>query len=87
GYASPQEQWQRRAETRLTFDVEFLRPPLCPAGLPGPSLPLRAFVARKAKQLASRPLRGSLLNPLKGGDWQFERLASLCNVGDWRKPA
>ena len=29
-------------------------------------LPCRAFVARKAKQLASRPLRGPLLNPRKG---------------------
>ncbi|BAV48720.1 hypothetical protein MesoLj113a_11890 [Mesorhizobium sp. 113-1-2] len=41
--------------------------PLCPAG-PGPSLSLRAFVIRKAKQLAFRPLRGPRLTPLKGGD-------------------
>jgi len=31
-----------------------------------PPLPCRAFVAWKAKQLASRPLRGPLLNPHKG---------------------
>ncbi|RVD60982.1 lytic murein transglycosylase [Mesorhizobium sp. M2D.F.Ca.ET.185.01.1.1] len=24
--------------------------------------------------------------PLKGGDWQLRRLASPCNLGDWRKP-
>jgi hypothetical protein len=42
--------------------------PLCPAGA-GPSLPLRAFVVRKAKQLFFRSLRETLLTPLKGGDW------------------
>ncbi|TPK37907.1 hypothetical protein FJ867_11610 [Mesorhizobium sp. B2-5-3] len=46
--------------------------PLWPAG-PGPSLSLRAFVARKAKKLASRPLRGPLLTPRMGGDRQLKR--------------
>jgi hypothetical protein len=37
---------------------------IAPHPLPdGPSLALRAFVTRKAKSLAFRPLRGSLLTP------------------------
>ncbi|TPJ70735.1 hypothetical protein FJ419_29310 [Mesorhizobium sp. B2-6-2] len=60
-------------------------PPLCPAGS-GPTLSLRAFVVRKAKQLAFRPLCGPRLTPLKGGDWQLRPRRSSFNVGDWRKP-
>jgi len=55
--------------------------PLCPAGA-CPSLSLRAFVVRKAKQLAVRPLRGPLLTPLKWGDWQSVRLSPI--LGDAR---
>ncbi|RWE73176.1 MAG: hypothetical protein EOS63_28850 [Mesorhizobium sp.] len=56
-------------------------PPLCPAG-PGPSLSLRAFVVRKAKQLAFRPLRGPLLTPLKEGDWTSRWLSPAINVAE-----
>ena len=52
---------------------------LWPAGA-GPSLSLRAFVVRKAKQLAFRPLRGPLLTPHEGGDQTSPAISPITNV-------
>jgi hypothetical protein len=52
-------------EHRPPIGLAILRALLWPAG-PGPSLSLRAFVVRKAKQLALRPLRGPRLTRTSG---------------------
>ncbi len=55
--------------------------PLCPA-VACPTPALRAFVVRKAKSVAFRPLCGPLLTPHEGGDQPAARLSPITNVAE-----